>query len=229
MPFHKSLCWFVVFVAGVLPTGAFAQQNNPSDGGDENAKRVLELVPNSSASPTLDEYMPLTTAQKFKVAWKDSTDPGTAVIAAGIAAKAQLRDANPSFGQGVSGFAQNFGTASADLVVGYYMSEAIYPTILHQDPRYFRRETGGNWNRFGYAISRVFETRGDSGAKQFNFSQMAGDATTVLLSMAYYPDHRNAVDGAEKFGVRIGADFAMNIVKEFGPDIARKFSRKRRP
>lgn len=222
----KSLIWLVLIVSAVLPASALAQLDNPPD---DPAKRILDIVPNAGTSPALDEYTPLTTAEKFKVAWKDSTDPGTALIAMGVAAKAQLRDANPSFGQGVEGFAHSFGTASADLVIGYYMSEGVYATILHQDPRYFRRNAGGKWSRFAYSLGQVFQTRGDSGAKQFNFSQIAGDATTVLVSMAYYPDHRNAVDASEKFAVRIGADFATNLIKEFGPDIARMFSRKHRP
>ena len=34
------------------------------------------------------------------------------------------------------------------------MTEVIYPSLLHQDPRYFRRGTGSVWSRVGYAASK---------------------------------------------------------------------------
>ncbi len=42
---------------------------------------------------------------------------------------------------GAAGYGHYFATAYADLVIGDFMTEAIYPTLLHQDPRYFRRGT----------------------------------------------------------------------------------------
>jgi len=38
-------------------------------------------------------------------------------------------------------------TSFADFAIGDYMTEAIYPSLLHQDPRYFRRGTGTGWSR----------------------------------------------------------------------------------
>lgn len=221
---YKSPLWCAALLAVACAAPVFAQQIESPDSAAAN--EVLDLVPSAATASTSDEYTPLTAAGKFKVAGKDSTDPDTPLIAAAVAGSALARDANPSFGEGAGGYFKDFGTASADLVVGYYMTEAVFPTFLHQDPRYFRRKTGSNWSRIGYAVSQVFQTHGDDGSKQFNYSQLAGDATTVLISMAYYPDHRNAVDASEKFGVRIGADIVVNLVKEFAPDIARKFTRK---
>jgi hypothetical protein len=46
--------------------------------------------------------------------------------------------------------------------------------------------------------------------------------------MAYYPDHRNVSDAISALGTQLAVDMASNILKEFEPDITRKFSRKHR-
>jgi hypothetical protein len=68
------------------------------------------------------------------------------------------------------------------------MTEGIFPTLLHQDPRYFRRHEGTGRSRLGYAISRLFITRTDSGRNQFNYSEIVGSATSLAISNAYYSD-----------------------------------------
>jgi hypothetical protein len=114
-------------------------------------------------------------------------------------------------------------------VIGDYMTEAIYPTILHQDPRYFRRGTGTGWSRFGYAIGQTFWTHNDSGKGQFNYSEIAGNATGVAIAMSYYPDNRDAKSGGTQLATQLAVDTASNILKEFWPDLQRKLSRKHKP
>ena len=209
---------------GFLPVRAFSQQNVVPDGQSE--KRIFYLIANYRTSPILPVYTPLTATQKFDLGQKDAFDRSTVVLAALVAGESQLTNADRSFGQGVEGYAHYFGTSSADLVIGTYLTEAVFPTILHQDPRYFRRGTGSNWSRLVYSAGETFRTHGDSGQRQFNFSEIAGNSAAVAISMAYYPDQRDVRDAASKFGIRIGGDMAMNIFREFGPDITRKFSRK---
>jgi hypothetical protein len=98
--------------------------------------------------------------------------------------------------------------------------------LLHQDPRYFRRGAGSGWSRLGYAMGQIFWTHKDSGGTQFNFSEIGGNATAVALSNLYYPDGRTAGQNLSRFGVQIADDMAGNILKEFWPDLRRKFSRK---
>lgn len=160
------------------------------------------------------------------IATRDSFDRGTVVLAAAFAGESQLTNANRSFGQGTAGYARYFGTAYADLVIGDYMTEAIYPTILHQDPRYFRRGTGSGWTRFGYAVGQIVWTHADTGHGQFNFSEILGNSTAVAISNAYYQDNRDVASAVSKLGVQIGVDMASNVLKEFWPDLDRRFFRK---
>ncbi len=150
-------------------------------------------------------------------------------MAAALAVDAEHTNANPSFGQGAGGYSRSFGTSYADIIVGNYMTEAIYPTLLHQDPRYFRRGSGSKWSRLGYSMGQIFWTHTDSGHTQLNYSEILGNSTAVAISQAYYPDHRNATDAAAKLGMQLGIDMASNVLKEFWPDISREFARKPRP
>lgn len=174
------------------------------------------------------EYKPITPREKFRIAAQDSFDRGTVALAAAFAGESQLSRSNPSFGQGVEGYAHYFGTAYADFVVGNYMTEGIFPTILHQDPRYFRKGTGKGLARLGYAAGQIFWTTNDSGHGQFNFSEVGGNSTAVAISMAYYPENRDVGDAVSKLGSQLAVDMAANVMKEFWPDIERKFSHKRR-
>jgi hypothetical protein len=202
---------------------AFCQQ----DTDEVNSKRIFWIIPNFRTASMPVPYKPLTAREKFKIAMQDSFDPGTVALSAILAGQAQLSNSNPAFGQGVKGYAHYLATTYTDFAVGNYMTEAIYPALLHQDPRYFRRGTGSVLSRLGYSAVQIFITHGDNGRTQFNFSEVAGNSTAVAISMAYYPDDRDAADAATKLGLQLGIDMASNIIKEFAPDISRKFHRHR--
>lgn len=226
----------ILFAAGATTLFAVSCIGQPSailppdspmvtDPAPASDKRVLWIIPNYRTVSMPAVYRPLTSKQKFDIAVADSFDRGTFVLAAAFAGEGQLMKSNPSFGNGVGAYGRYFGTAYADLVIGDFMTEAIYPTLLHQDPRYFRRGTGSGLSRLGYAAGQIFWTHTDSGRTQFNYSEIAGNATAVAISNAYYPDGRNVSSAVSKFGSQIGVDMASNILKEFWPDIRKKLSR----
>src|ERR1700720_4270608 len=232
---------YYVVVFALLASVSTGQQTSPVDpppptvaqsSEDNNAphesKRILGIIPNYRTSPSLLSYEPLTTGQKFKLASQDSFDRGTVALAALFAGEGQLTNSNPSFGQGAAGFGRYFGTAYGDFVIGDYMTEAVFPTLLHQDPRYFRHGTGSGWSRLGYAMGQIFWTHRDSGGMQFNYSEVLGNSTAVAISNAYYANNRTVGDGVSKLGVQLGVDMAANVLKEFWPDLERKFKRKHR-
>jgi hypothetical protein len=193
---------------------------------ETESKRILWIVPNYRTSPSLKDFKPLTPGEKFKIATQDAFDRGTLALAAIFAGQAQLTNANPSFGQGAAGYGQYLAAAYGDLAIGDYMTEGVFPSLFHQDPRYFRRGEGGGWSRLRYACSQIFLTHGDSGKTQFNFSEIIGNSTAVAISNAYYVDNRTAGDAVAKLGTQLGVDMASNVLKEFWPEIQRKFSRK---
>jgi hypothetical protein len=219
-------------VLALFTSSSWGQQTSSSDPvtDDRNqpheSKRILGIIPNYRTSPSLRNYEPLTTREKFKIASQDAFDRGTIVLAALFGGQGQLTNANPSFGQGGAGFARYFGAAYGDFVIGDYMTEAVFPTLLHQDPRYFRRGTGSGWSRLRYAAGQIFWTHRDSGATQFNYSEIIGNSTAVAISNAYYADNRTVGDAVSKLGIQLGVDMAANILKEFWPEVERKLRRK---
>jgi hypothetical protein len=196
---------------------------SPDDPPDTH-KRIFGIIPNNRTSDQ-KEPQTLTPKEKFSIAVEDNFDRGTYMLASGFAGYGELGDSTPSFGHGVKGYARYWAASYTDLAVGNVMTEAIYPVILHQDPRYFRRGTGSGWSRLGYAAGQIFVTHSDAGATQFNFSEILGNMTAVGISNAYYPDNRDVPDNALKFGIQIGTDMTGNILKEFAPDLGRAFSR----
>ena len=213
----------------VLTAGISLCQGTSDDQTQEpENKRILWIIPNYRTSPSLTNYEPLTVGQKFKIASEDSFDRGTVALAVLFGGEAQLTNANRSFGQGAAGFGRYFGASYGDFVIGDYMTEAVFPTILHQDPRYFRRATGSRWSRLGYAVGQIFWTHRDSGGTQFNYSELIGNSAAVAISNAYYADNRTAGDAVSKLGMQLGVDMAANVLKEFWPDLHRKFQRHHR-
>jgi hypothetical protein len=197
------------------------QGSDPDQTPGPPDKRILWIIPNYLTYPLLAKYEPITPKEKFKIATADSFDRGTVILAAAFAGEEQLSNASPSFGQGAKGYAHYFGAAYSDLVIGNYMTEAVFPTLLHQDPRYFRRGTGSGLSRLGYAVGQIFWTHTDAGRMQFNYSEIAGNSAAVAISNAYDPDGRDVSSAVSKLGIQIGDDMFSNILKEFWPDLHR--------
>jgi hypothetical protein len=214
-------------ISGSAPIYCQQTVEATNEAAEPAPKRILWIIPNFRTSPILVSYQPITAREKFRIATVDSFDRGTVALGVLFGAQGQLTNANPSFGQGVRGYARSFATSYADYVIGDYMTEAIFPVMLHQDPRYFRRGTGSVRSRLGYAASQIFWTHGDSGHGQFNMSEIAGNSAAVGISMLYYPDNRNASNVVSKLGSQLGVDITSNILKEFWPDLERGFSRNR--
>jgi hypothetical protein len=189
------------------------------------AKRLFGIVPNYRTSEMLHPYTPISPKQKFHIATLDSFDRGTILLAAAIAGIDQVTNSQKSYGQGVEGYAKYWASEYGTFVIGNYMTEAILPSVLHQDPRYFRLACCG-WKRLGYALGQIAWTHSDSGKGQFNFSEIAGNSIAVGISEAWSPDDRTGGKFASNLGVQLGVDAGVNVLKEFWPEIDRALSRR---
>jgi len=216
-----SLFAFAVLAAVAVKLGA--QENVQPEPED---KRILWFFTNHRTTDDSGELPTLTPEGKLAIAWGDSTDRAMFLQTIVLAGIGQATNSNPSFGQGVEGYAKRFGTTYADFAIENMMTEGIFPTLLHQDPRYFRRSEGTRRSRLGYAISRLFITRSDSGKNQFNYSEVVGAATSLAISNAYYPDGRSPGNNLNRYGLQLGFDAASNVLKEFWPDLKRKLPRR---
>ena len=124
-------------------------------------------------------------------------------LAAVFASDGLATNSHRSFGHGSVGYVHYLATAYSDAAIANVMTEAIFPFLLHQDPRFFRRGTGSGWSRLRYAVGQIFITYTDSGRRQFNFSEFGGNSAALAISMAYYPENRSASDAISKLGLQI--------------------------
>ena len=226
-----------VLLYALASTAALAQQLGPDSSPDvitqpaavntlDRAqppdKRMFGVLPNYRTVEDTGDVQPLTTRRKFYIASKDSFDYPIYFLSGAFAGISQIENQNPSFGQGVKGYAKRYGTSYVDQMLGNMMTEAVVPTLLHEDPRYFRRGTGSKLGRTGYALTRIFVTRTDTGVNRINSSELLGNSIAVAISNAYYPAMRNAGDNLQKLALQCGTDALSNMLKEFWPDVKRK-------
>jgi hypothetical protein len=124
------------------------------------------------------------------------------------------------------GFAQRYAADYGDQMFGNLMTEGIMPSLLRQDPRYFRMSTGSIGQRTWHALSSTFVARDDNGKRDFNYSEWLGNSAAVAISQAYHFDDRNAHSAGEKLLEQCGLDAITQVLKEFWPDIKRKLIKK---
>ena len=165
----------------------------------------------------------LTVKEKFQLAIEDSFDPYAYPIAGVFAGLAQAQNDPKSWGQGWGAFAKRYVTSFADQTDENIMTEAVVPALLKQDPRYFRLGSGSFFKRTGYAVSRIWVTRTDTGATTFNFSEIAGAGVSSAISNVYYPsENRTLSKNLSRWGILVGEDTFFNLLKEYWPDIRHK-------
>ena len=152
----------------------------------EEKQRVLGVFPNFYTTYIWNAE-PLTSKQKFQLAWKSSIDPVTFAITGVVAGVEQAQNYFSGYGQGAAGYGKRYGAAYGDGLIGTMIGGAILPSLLHQDPRYFYKGTGSIQSRALYAMATVFITKGDNGRWQPNYSNVLGTFAAAGISNLYYP------------------------------------------
>jgi hypothetical protein len=192
--------------------------------------RIFEVMPNYGTVETAKELPPLTTGQKYRLATAGAFDYFAFPFNAALAAIDQANNSPKSWGQGWGAYGKRYGASFADNSIGTYMTTAVFPSILHEDPRYYQMAKGSFTHRAYHAVNRLFVTRTDSGSTRFNYSEIVGNAAAAAFSNVYHaPEDRTAGRNAETLGMLIMWDGVSNELKEFWPDIRRKVFRKNTP
>ncbi len=194
----------------------------------EEHQRILGLMPNFNTSNVFGAE-PLSPSQKFELAAKSAFDP-FAFIAAGVdAGFAQLGNDFPGYRQGALGYGKRFGASYADTFDGTIMGNALFPILLKQDPRYFRKGTGTFKSRFLYAIESTVKCKDDNGKWAPNYSNVLGNIAAGGIANLYYPRSDRGVDLTFQRAFTVTAEGAIGAVfVEFWPDISRKLFPKHR-
>ena len=189
----------------------------------EEQQRVLAFIPNIYV--TYEPHPePLTTGMKFHLAFKSLTSPVFFARTAAWAGVQQAVDTPGQWPQGAKGYGRRLGAGFADATTEGLIGNAILPSLLHQDPRYFYQGNGTKKSRALHAILAPFICKGDNGRTQPNYSTWGGSLISSSISLAYYPSaDRNAQHVFKNFGIGLGLHVAGGLVQEF---ILDKFTSK---
>ncbi len=191
----------------------------PEESGQQT-KRILWIIPNFRSVSANTYLPPLSFKEKFWMATQDSFDYSAFIYAGIFAGTAMAGKSEPSFGQGAAGYGNYFAHTFADDTVENYMVEALVPSLTKEDPRYYTLGKGGVLKRSGYALSRLFIARTDSGKKTVNLSEVVGAGAAAGIGNTYYPaDQNQLVKTYQRWISQIAQDGVGNLFKEFWPDI----------
>jgi hypothetical protein len=129
----------------------------------------------------------------------------------------------PEYGQGWDAFGERLGRRAAQY--------QVQMALLHSSAAALRTETqyrtcncDGAWRRMRYAVSRIAVTRTDSGATIVNAPVLGAYLGGGMIATSWYPDRYSPWrEGLRTGGTQLGGRAALNVVKEFAPELKRFF------
>lgn len=209
---------------------------------EQGRQRVVGIVPAFNTSYRMNAA-PLTVSQKFKLALRSVSDPeefaeafvtgGYKEVFDGDRTKVKgtplyRRENGTGFEWGPSGYFERVGAGYLDSFDSTMLGKAIFPSLLHQDPRFFRLGHGAVVRRLLYAASTSFVCKHDSGRWEPNYSKVLGNIAAGEISNFYYPS-----GDAGAFTLTLNTAMIQTvegslktIFQEFWPDLSRKFFHK---
>jgi len=154
----------------------------------------------------------------------DTTDPVTYMSVAFNAGLSQAQNSDPTFGQGAAGYGKRFVAAATDQASSLFFKDFAYPALFREDPRYYPLGEGGTGRRLRHVFKQAFVAHSENGRSMFNLSEWAGTISAASLSNLYHPGNKRGFDPtAENVAQSVGSDIGFNVLREFWPEIARKF------
>jgi hypothetical protein len=193
----------------------------------QKQQRILGIVPNFNTS-YVNNAVSLTGGQKMKLAFASAIDPFTFAAAFMVAGLHEGLNEDPGFGWGAEGYFKRSGAAYLDSFNGTMIGNGILPSILHQDPRYFRLGHGSTSHRLFYAIATSYVAKHDNTGKwEPNYSNIGGNIIAGAISNLYYPSQNSGWGQTITNGLIVTTEGTIGgVFNEFWPDLSRKFLHK---
>ncbi len=180
----------------------------------EEQQRVLSFIPNIYV--TYDPHPePLTAGMKFHLAYKGLTHPSFFALEA-VWAGIQQSANTPNWPQNAKGYDERFGANLAGGATEALFANAVLPSLLHQDPRYFYQGSGTKASRAWHAFLAPFVCKGDNGRSQPNYSQIGGLLISGAIANTYYPSSNQGTGLVfRNFGTNMGLHVGLGLAQEF--------------
>jgi len=131
----------------------------------------------------------------------------------------QWKNSPPEWGQGWGAYGERYGSNLAYNGIRQTISYGA-SIALHEDTRYFASGKHGIWARTGYALLSTFTARRPDGRQSFAFSSVGGVIGASGIASIWGPRSWQGFNNiADNAGISFGATAALNIVREFLPDL----------
>ena len=192
---------------------------------DHVVKMAQNFVPGQPL-PDAPSYVPMTSREKFDH-WMHHTYSADMFMGTMFDSLIlQATGAYPDFGGGMGGFSKRYTTSLISAEASSLFGRWLFPTILHQDPRYFPSTQRNVLDRMAYAASRTLITRSDDGRNVVNSSLLLTLLFSSALANGYKPNYDESFQATlANAAAGLGAVAQTNLMNEFWPDIKLFFSR----
>jgi len=168
--------------------------------------------------------LPLTGEERFKLYLRQTyTTPGIYVKTGLFAIHDQVKETQPEWGDGASGFGKRIGSLQAGNIIQNSLT-ALGNAAVGFEPRYDRCHCEGAWPRIRHAVIRNFITYGgaaDRGIRPQIMSYAAAFGAGVTVA-SWEPDNRSVLTkGYQSMVTQAWVGVVVDALAEFAPDIKR--------
>lgn len=188
--------------------------------------RASDSTPNDQGLPDAPSfqishgYVGLTADERWQNFWNGTLlAPLSYAGVLGGAFGQELAGQPDQWGKGVSGYGKRAGVN----LIQFGAQETIHQggaALMHTDPRYLPCECSGGLHRTWHALEMTFLTYRDDGRKTLDIPELAGAYGGAMLAEVPYPSHYSPlVQGVQNGHIQVGANVALNLFKEFSPEL----------
>ncbi len=215
---ERGLCGAILILGIVAQVHAQGRIDPSLPPSPVTFTRTLLLFPGVDTVKDPNAVLPpLTTRQKFWLFRRRTFDYSLPIEAVMFGGASQSINYSPHYGTGPDAFGKRVASYAGSIASSSFFTDALLPSMMHQDPRYFRKGRGSFFSRVFYAIESEAVTRSDSGNMTFNSSGLLGFGMSTALSNAWYPRSSITFSSTmERYGIKLGISAALNIMREFG-------------
>jgi hypothetical protein len=191
-----------------------------------NEDRIMGVMPDyQTVRDTTHWTAPLSVKEKWLLAERETLDPFNFATGLLTAAESQVHNQTPKYGEGWKNYGRRLYAAQLDFATQNFFSAGVMATVLHQDPRYFRKGPQAKFfSRILYSMSRLVIAQQDSGRQAFNGSNVGGVVLGIAASNLYYPAaSRNGTVMVSRLWTSFMGGAVGNLMSEFWPDVEQRF------
>jgi hypothetical protein len=206
----RSRAWMVApfilaFSLAVRPPAAFAQVDPAA--GPPPAAEARPARPSFEAR--LGRYL------------EEGFGPASILESAAMGALDHTTHTPRSWKLGADGYVRRFASEAATTAIQESIEFGLNEA-LRQDADYPRCQCAGGWRRARHALAWTVLARSADGRTTFAVGHVAGVFAANVLQTTWQPGRR-AIAGVEMGSALMALDAAINLTREFWPDLKRRF------